>query len=59
MNLLQAILLIEGDTDAETDEEIVEAWQWLIDSGHAWKLQGWYGRMAVELIEEGVCANQS
>eukprot|EP01050_Picozoa_sp_SAG11_P036467 SAG11_NODE_13896_length_634_cov_1.244860_1_plen_36_part_10 len=31
------------------------AWQWLIDEGHAWRLQGWYGKWAEALIEEGVC----
>jgi hypothetical protein len=33
----------------------VQAWQYLIDSGHAWTLQGWYGRTAVSLIDEGIC----
>ena len=33
----------------------VQAWQYLIDSGHAWTLQGWYGRNAHALIQEGIC----
>ena len=33
----------------------VQAWQYLIDSGHAWTLQGWYGRTAVSLIDDGIC----
>jgi hypothetical protein len=33
----------------------VQAWQYLIDSGHAWTLQGWYGRNAHALIQDGVC----
>eukprot|EP01047_Picozoa_sp_COSAG01_P035246 COSAG01_NODE_2691_length_7244_cov_143.957465_3_plen_44_part_00 len=37
------------------EAEWIEAWQWLIDAGHVWRLQGWFGRMAVALIEEGVC----
>jgi hypothetical protein len=39
---------------AEHDEE-VEAWQYLIDTGLAWQLQGWYGRTAQRLINEGYC----
>ena len=33
----------------------IQAWQYLIDSGHAWTLQGWYGRNAHALIQDGVC----
>ena len=37
----------------------VQAWQYLIDSGHAWTLQGWYGRTAVSLIDDGICTPAS
>jgi len=37
------------------EEEIVELFQELINSGLAWQLQGHYGRTAKYLIEEGVC----
>lgn len=43
----------EGE-DASKDEQI-EAWQYLIDTGLCWKLQGWYGRAARDLIERGIC----
>ena len=33
----------------------VQAWQYLIDSGHAWALQGFYGRTARDLIARGTC----
>ena len=35
----------------------IQAWQYLIDSGHAWTLQGWYGRNAQSLIDMGVCTS--
>tara|TARA_X000001388_G_scaffold74110_1_gene66629 strand:- start:251 stop:430 length:180 start_codon:yes stop_codon:yes gene_type:complete len=40
-----------------TEDEIVEFFQQLIDSGMAWTLQGHYGRTAAYLIEQGFCKN--
>lgn len=41
-----------GETD---DEQLIVGFQHLIDNGHAWSLQGMYGRMATALIERGFC----
>jgi len=38
------------------EEETVEFFQSLIDSGMAWKLQGHYGRTANWMIQEGWCS---
>lgn len=38
-----------------TEEEQVECYQALIDSGDAWKLEGHVGRTAMALIESGQC----
>ncbi len=54
MNAYLATGLAEGFVEAESEEQVVEAWQWLVDTGLAWQLQGWYGRTATALIEEGV-----
>ena len=37
------------------DEEMVEFFQELIDSGMAWKLQGHYSRTAAALLKAGLC----
>ena len=52
-DLYTMVGLAEGFVDG-TEEEIIEAWQYLHDSGHAYKLQGWFGRQAKMLIEEGI-----
>ena len=54
MDNLTAINICEG-SQAATEDEVVAAWQHLIDTGLAWQLQGFYGRMARELIDHGVC----
>jgi hypothetical protein len=46
MTELDAILTIEGDPDAD-ERDIIDAWQYLIDTGIIWKLQGSYQRAGV------------
>lgn len=50
-----AIQICEQLVAAE-DEEEIEAWQYLIDTGLCWRLQGWYGRTAQRLIDGGICS---
>ena len=48
------IIRFEGG-ELESEEELVEGFQQLIDSGIVWQLQGFYGRTAAALIERGLC----
>jgi len=54
MNTYDAIGLCEGFVEAESEDQIIEAWQYLHDTGLAYRMQGWFGRMAQAMIEEGV-----
>ena len=49
-----ACSIVEGfDGEEHTRKEILTAWQWLVDTGLCWKLQGWYGRTANDLVVVG------
>ena len=54
MTPYQAVSIAEGFEAAESDEQLIDAWQYLVDSGLAWKLQGWFGRTASDMIEQGI-----
>ena len=61
MDNFTATMIAEGQCDLVfidetelTKEMYLEAWQHLVDTGLAWQLQGSFGRMAQQLINEGV-----
>ena len=54
MTAYDAIGLAEGFVEAENEEQVIEAWQFLLDTGLIWQLQGMFGRQAVSMIEEGI-----
>jgi len=54
MTVHDAVGLAEGFVEAESEEQVVEAWQFLLDTGLVWQLQGFFGRTAVSMIKEGV-----
>jgi hypothetical protein len=54
MTVMLAIDIAEGYVPAKSDKEYIGAWQLLVDTGQAWKLQGWFGRTAAAMIEDGL-----
>lgn len=50
----EAVGIAEGFIEEENVEVIIAAWQHLVDTGLAWSLQGWFGRQAKTLIDDGV-----
>ena len=59
MDTYTAVGLAEGFIEADSQEQVIEAWQYLIDTGLAWQLQGWFGRTAAHLISEGICTDNT
>jgi len=54
MDSFTATGIAEGFIEADSEEQIIEAWQTLVDTGLAWQLQGWFGRTAQQLINQGL-----
>jgi hypothetical protein len=54
MDNFTATGLADGFIEADSEEQVIEAWQTLVDTGLAWLMQGSFGRTASRLIEEGV-----
>ena len=55
MDTFHATMVCEGVEPETYEDEIIDCWQHLIDTGLAWQLQGAFGRQAMALIEAGIC----
>jgi len=53
MDTYEAIMIAEG-VEKVDEKTRLEAWAWLIKTGLCWNLQGWFGRCAHALIDDGV-----
>jgi hypothetical protein len=47
--------MMKWEQEEMEEAELVEGFQYLIDTGLAWQLQGCYGRQAMALIAAGLC----
>lgn len=54
MTQFDAVGIAEGWIEADSEEQYLAAWQYLVDTKLAWSLQGWFGRTARDLIDNGL-----
>lgn len=54
MDNFTATMIAEGVQEADSEEQFLEAWQHLVDTGLAWQLQGFFGRTAMQMINDGI-----
>ncbi len=50
-----ATLIVGGAAKAESEEQLIEAWQVLIDSGTVWEFEPEFVAAARTLIRDGCC----
>ena len=56
MDSYQAIGIAEGFIECDSEEKVIEAWQYLHDTRIGYGLQGWFGRTLQQLLNEGIIA---
>jgi hypothetical protein len=54
MDNYTAVGIAEGFIEAESEEQVIEAWQYLHDTKLGYQLQGFFGRTLNQLLNEGV-----
>ena len=59
MNNYNAVGIVEGFIECNDKKTIIKKRQYLINTGLAFKLKGYFGRTAVDLIEQGICYNEN
>lgn len=57
MDDYRAVALAEGFEQAD-EPEVIAAWQYLHNTGLAYRLQGWFGRTAQGLLADGIITDK-
>lgn len=52
--LMNAIMIAEGAEEPTEKMGYIDAWQYLLDTGEGWKLQGFFGRSMMRMISDGI-----
>ena len=59
MDQFTAVMIVEQQWDLvgeqPSEDRYIEACQYLIDTGIAWQLQGYFGRSCAAMIDAGLC----
>lgn len=60
LNPYLATAIAEGFCEGEdaSQEDQIKAWAYLIRTGMCWTLQGWFGRTASNMIENGLISRE-
>ena len=54
MDNYQAVGIAEGFIECDSEEQVLEAWQYLHDTRLSYGLQGFFGRTLQQLLDEGL-----
>ena len=54
MDNYTAVGIAEGFIEAESEEQVIQAWQNLHDTKLGYQLQGFFGRTLNQLLNEGI-----
>ena len=49
-----AVMIAEGIETPRSEDEFIQAWQYIYNSGLYLQLQGWYGKRIEDMIREGI-----
>ena len=54
MDSYNAVGIAEGFIEAENEDQVIQAWQYLHDTKLGYQLQGFFGRTLQQLLNEGI-----